>query len=66
MNEAYIYHFAGGSKPWQIGCNHPAQLQWIRYLWDSGWFIPAERVRWFGEWFLRYYWWHVKKRFGMI
>ena len=66
MSEPYIYHFAGGSKPWQIGCNHPAQLQWIGYLWESGWFTPAERVRWFGEWFARYYWWHVKKRLGTV
>lgn len=66
LTDAYIYHFAGGSKPWQIGCTHPAQLQWISYLWESGWFTPTERVRWFGEWFARYYWWQVKKRLGVI
>lgn len=66
MQEPNIYHFAGGSKPWQIGCNHPAQLQWIGYLWESGWFTAAERAQWFGKWFLRYYWWHVKKRLGVI
>jgi lipopolysaccharide biosynthesis glycosyltransferase len=28
IRKAYIFHFVGGSKPWQIGCEHPAQLQW--------------------------------------
>jgi lipopolysaccharide biosynthesis glycosyltransferase len=66
MRNPYIYHFAGGSKPWQIGCNHPAQLEWVGYLWESEWFSPGERLRWFGKWFARYYWWHVKKQTGII
>lgn len=65
LQDPYIYHFAGGSKPWQIACNHPAQLQWIGYLWESEWFSWSERLRWFGEWFARYYWWRLKKGLGV-
>jgi lipopolysaccharide biosynthesis glycosyltransferase len=65
INDPYIYHFAGGSKPWQIACNHPAQLQWIDYLRESGWFSPSERIRWLGDWFLRYSWFETKKRLGI-
>ncbi len=60
IRKPYIFHFAGGSKPWQIGCEHPAQLQWIGYLKDSGWFGPAESILWRGKWFMQYYLWQIK------
>jgi lipopolysaccharide biosynthesis glycosyltransferase len=66
LEDPYVYHFAGGSKPWHIGCDHPAQLEWIEYLWKSGWFTPEERALWFGRWFLRYYWFQIKERLGII
>lgn len=65
LQNAHIFHFAGGSKPWQIGCQHPTQLRWTRYLWRSGWFTPAEAVRWFAEWYLRYGWRRVKEITGL-
>ncbi|MBD2342596.1 glycosyltransferase family 8 protein [Anabaena subtropica] len=55
IDNADIFHFAGGSKPWQIECEHPAQLQWIRYLQASKWFQPTESMVWFSKWFLQYY-----------
>jgi lipopolysaccharide biosynthesis glycosyltransferase len=55
-----IYHFAGEKKPWHVECNHPAQFEWMRYLWESGWFPPTERIQWFGQWFGRYGWWHLR------
>lgn len=66
LDEPHIYHFAGGSKPWQIACIHPAQLEWVGYLWESGWFTPAERLPRFGEWFARYSWWRAKKHLGIL
>jgi len=65
LADPFIYHFAGGSKPWQIACKHPAKLQWIGYLWESGWFSPAERLSWFAEWFARYGWWRSKTTLGL-
>ncbi|MBW4632567.1 MAG: glycosyltransferase family 8 protein [Iphinoe sp. HA4291-MV1] len=56
----YIYHFAGGSKPWQVGCEHPQQLRWIRYLKESGWFTATESILWRFLWFIRYYFWQIK------
>jgi len=55
-----IHHFAGETKPWHVDCAHPAQFDWLRYLWMSGWFPPVERVRWFGRWILRYAWWNLR------
>jgi len=65
LDAPYIYHFAGGSKPWQIACNHPAQLEWIGHLWESRWFSFPERLRWFGEWMARYSWFRAKTRLGV-
>ena len=65
LSDPFIYHFAGGSKPWQIACEHPAKLDWIGYLWESGWFSPAERLAWFTEWFARYGWWRSKTTLGL-
>jgi lipopolysaccharide biosynthesis glycosyltransferase len=65
LDAPYIYHFAGGSKPWQIACNHPAQLEWIGYLWECPWFSAPERLRWFGEWMARYSWFRTKTRLGV-
>jgi lipopolysaccharide biosynthesis glycosyltransferase len=66
LRDAAIYHYAGGSKPWQIGCVHPAQLEWVGHLWNTGWFSPAERASRFGEWFSRYAWWRLKKQLGVL
>ncbi|WP_414575270.1 glycosyltransferase family 8 protein [Anabaena sp. CCY 9402-a] len=55
-----IVHFAGVAKPWKIGCDHPAQLQWIHHLQASGWFQTTESIVWFTKWFLRYYSWQLK------
>jgi lipopolysaccharide biosynthesis glycosyltransferase len=60
IHNAGIFHFAGGSKPWNIGCEHPAQLQWLHYLKASGWFQPTESIVWFTKWSLRYYPWQLK------
>ncbi|MFQ4145145.1 glycosyltransferase family 8 protein [Chlorogloeopsis sp. ULAP02] len=60
ISKPYIFHFAGGSKPWQIGCLHPQQLVWIRYLKDSKWFTPIENLLWRSQWFIRYYLWQIK------
>jgi lipopolysaccharide biosynthesis glycosyltransferase len=60
IRKPYIFHFSGGSKPWQIGCEHPAQLEWIRYLKQSGWFEPNESILWRGKWFMQYYLWQIK------
>jgi lipopolysaccharide biosynthesis glycosyltransferase len=57
-----IYHFAGETKPWHVESDHPAQFDWLRYLWTSGWFSPAERLRWFGRWIARYVWWRLRDR----
>ena len=54
IRKAYIFHFVGGSKPWQIGCEHPAQLQWIGYLKESRWFEHNESILWFAKWFVLY------------
>jgi len=66
LTNAALYHFAGGSKPWQIGCTHPAQWKWVRTLWSSNWFTANERLQWFGEWVLRYSWWRAKRKIGLI
>jgi|UPI00035DC8BF lipopolysaccharide biosynthesis glycosyltransferase len=60
ITKPYIFHFAGGSKPWQIGCEHPQQLRWIRYLIQSQWFTPTESLLWCSQWFFRYYLWQIK------
>ena len=60
IRKPYIFHFAGGSKPWQIGCEHPAQLLWIRYLKESKWFEPTESILWRWKWFMQYYLWQIK------
>jgi lipopolysaccharide biosynthesis glycosyltransferase len=65
-SEPFIFHFTGGSKPWHVGCRHPAQLDWIEYLWKSGWFSQSERVRRLGLWFTRHLWWRVKNQLGII
>lgn len=60
IRNPYIFHFAGGSKPWQVGCEHPAQLQWILYLKESRWFGKSESIVWFTSWFMHYYLWVIK------
>jgi lipopolysaccharide biosynthesis glycosyltransferase len=50
-----ICHFAGFHKPWQLVCEHPLQLQWIRYLKQSGWFEPKESILWFTNSFVLFY-----------
>lgn len=60
IHKPYIFHFAGGSKPWQIGCEHPQQLRWIRYLKESGWFARTESILWRAKWFTQYYLWQIK------
>ena len=59
INEAYIYHFAGGSKPWQIGCEHPAQIEWVTYLIRSSWFKPSELFWWLSVWGAKYLKWRI-------
>ena len=44
-NTAGIVHFAGPDKPWKNPHSHPEGLQWFRYLWESGWFSPLERLQ---------------------
>jgi lipopolysaccharide biosynthesis glycosyltransferase len=36
LEEACLSHFAG-SHPWWPNCRHPAQTEFFRYLWASGW-----------------------------
>jgi lipopolysaccharide biosynthesis glycosyltransferase len=66
LAEPYVWHFAGGSKPWQIGCVHPAQLRWMRYLRESGWYHATEQLHRLGLWYLRYAWWRVKRTARLI
>lgn len=61
INNAYIYHYAGGSKPWQIGCLHPQQQRWVSYLKASQWFEPAESLLWQAKWLPQYYAWRMKR-----
>ncbi|BCL38070.1 glycosyltransferase family 8 protein [Nostoc sp. MS1] len=60
LHKPYIIHFAGGEKPWKIGCEHPAQLEWISYLKASRWFQPIESLVWFTKWYIRYTPWRLK------
>lgn len=64
IHDPYVHHFAGGSKPWQIACTHPAQLQWIAALWASAWFPPAETIRRLAPWIARNGWWRLKRAVG--
>ena len=59
FKEAYIFHFAGGSKPWQIGCEHPAQIEWVSYLIRSGWFNSWEAFWWLSLWGAKYLKWRI-------
>jgi lipopolysaccharide biosynthesis glycosyltransferase len=56
VSDPFITHFSGSSKPWQVGCSHPRQLDWVRHLWNSGWYRYGERPRVFARWFSRYLW----------
>lgn len=55
LQEAYILHFCGPSKPWSFGCSHPRKDRFFHYLdmtawagWRPRWWPPDTGV-------LRYY-----------
>jgi lipopolysaccharide biosynthesis glycosyltransferase len=55
--EPYIWHFAGPySKPWMVGCRHPAQFEWMHCLRESGWYHLVEGAQRLGHWYARYAW----------
>jgi lipopolysaccharide biosynthesis glycosyltransferase len=60
IHKPYIFHFAGIAKPWKIGYEHPAQLQWLHHLQASGWFKSTEGILWFTKWLIQYCPWQTK------
>jgi lipopolysaccharide biosynthesis glycosyltransferase len=53
-NELYrtgaVLHFTGYDKPWNPRTTPPATIRWARALRRSGWYEPAEYLRWVVLW----------------
>ena len=46
LRDAFIYHYTGTPKPWDVHYEGPAQDRFFHYLKESGWFNPAQYALW--------------------
>jgi lipopolysaccharide biosynthesis glycosyltransferase len=47
---AAVLHFTGSQKPWNPWVAAPGTMLWARALMRSGWYKPAEYLRWVVPW----------------
>ncbi len=57
-----ICHFCGQPKPWSVECRYAARFDWLRALWRSRWYTPAERAGWFARYHAEYYRSRVRRK----